>query len=425
MGELHGFCFDYALGLKKNGGTTASARGRMASSIATSTLDEFTHKLSEGLGKVSAKFVRDFVTGVHQCRSVNLTDVARSLHEDIELHATHKRLSRNLARSELTTHIADRLLEMGAAKVGPDTRLIVHTYDLNKRYAQRMEYLHGSGPDQGTGRGYHVCEIVASEPGSQDYVPLLTTLWSRHAPGYESDLDEITRAVRRVLKATDGRGILHMNEFLVSAEVLRGMVRDPELRFIAQVSRADHQLVYRRQTRDIGDLMADCPTPYGKTMFKLYPGDDSHPAIERSVFVHFGLMPVNLPDSERPLSLIVIKSNGWNGAANPEIPVVTTECGLRSREALTDLVTAYSSTLDVAQAHQQHKLGYNLADFRVLTYERLQLLMTLLQAVVFYDADLAHSTGLKMWMVSLRPHPGNHARDFLAPREFVATSTTE
>ena len=51
--------------------------------------------------------MKDMLVGIHQSRSVNLTEVARSLKEEIELHASHKRLSRNLARSELIDVVGD------------------------------------------------------------------------------------------------------------------------------------------------------------------------------------------------------------------------------------------------------------------------------------------------------------------------------
>lgn len=66
--------------------------------------------LSDGLGNVSSKFVRDMlVVGTHRSRSVNLTGIAGALGEGIEMHASHKRLSRNLAL--LGDHIRDFLLQ--------------------------------------------------------------------------------------------------------------------------------------------------------------------------------------------------------------------------------------------------------------------------------------------------------------------------
>ena len=53
-------------------------------------------ELGGDLGRVGYKFVRDMLVGMQRTRSVNLTDIAKSLNEDIRLHATHKRLSRNL-----------------------------------------------------------------------------------------------------------------------------------------------------------------------------------------------------------------------------------------------------------------------------------------------------------------------------------------
>ncbi|MEL7187701.1 MAG: hypothetical protein AAFN50_14900, partial [Pseudomonadota bacterium] len=91
--------------------------------------------LGSDLGRVRSKFVRDMLVGIQRSRSVNLTKIAKGLQEEIRLHATHKRLSRNLDDTELAEELADRLLMLGAAKVRRDTRLIVHMSSLNRKYS--------------------------------------------------------------------------------------------------------------------------------------------------------------------------------------------------------------------------------------------------------------------------------------------------
>ena len=93
------------------------------------------------LGRVDLKFVKNMLSGIWQTRSVNLTDIARSLNENIRLHATHKRLSRNLDNIELQERLSTGLLKMVAEHVRPDTRLIVHIYEITKKYASKIEFL--------------------------------------------------------------------------------------------------------------------------------------------------------------------------------------------------------------------------------------------------------------------------------------------
>ena len=62
-------------------------------------------ELGSDLGRVGYKFVRDMLVGIQRTRSVNLTDIAKSLNESIRLHATHKRLSRNLDNPALAAAV--------------------------------------------------------------------------------------------------------------------------------------------------------------------------------------------------------------------------------------------------------------------------------------------------------------------------------
>jgi hypothetical protein len=155
-------------------------------------LREFARDLAFGLGKVSAKFVEDALVGIYLAKSVNLTEVAHALDENIAIHATQKRLSRNLGQPELGRLIAIRLLTFAARRVRQDTLLAVHVRDLKKRYARQMQYLLPLDESATSdASGYRVCEIVACEPGTDRYTPIASHLWSSHAPSFVSDSAEV------------------------------------------------------------------------------------------------------------------------------------------------------------------------------------------------------------------------------------------
>ncbi|MGI9232491.1 MAG: hypothetical protein ACR2RD_02575, partial [Woeseiaceae bacterium] len=246
----------------------------MSSIESSLTTDRFAkHLCSErfgpDLGRVGFKFVRNMLVGIQRARSVNLTDVAKGLNEGIRLHATHKRLSRNLDNPALAANLSDRLLKLGAASVRPDTRLIVHLYELNKKYARKVEYLPEPGLDSDA--GFKVCEILASDPDSETYTPLLATVWSDKVPGYVSDAEEIKKALHRVARATDNKGMFYFDDQSMSGEFLQPIFDDPGFDFIAMVRDTEMDVFYRNESCPVQTLADSVQTPYGRTMFKLIP----------------------------------------------------------------------------------------------------------------------------------------------------------
>lgn len=354
------------------------------------------------------------IVGIHRSRSVNLTEIAAALNESISSHALHKRLSRNLAREELTLVLSDRLLYYSAGMVSDETRLVVISHGIDKPHARHMQYLNSHSGETGSESAYRVCEIVAHDLGSSTYFPLLTTLWSRHAPGFVSDTEEIQRAIDRVLAATEHRGVLAMDGYFLPQTTIMALIRNPEYQFVV-TGVGDVQ--YRRQVRDLGDLTEQCDTPFGGTMFKLSDDAETSMVEESLIFMHFGSLPIQLIDSNRPVSLVAIKTTRSSGETSRTASLLTSLPKSRSREAHMRVISTFLAIRDIADTLRNQKDAYHPHDFRVMTYGRLQLLMTLLQCVVIFEA---RSMSVQNQVASLQPIEGNYVRDFLLPGEVEA-----
>ena len=74
---------------------------------------------------MARRFVSEMIYGIQASQSVMLTEIGRSLDEDIALDKTHERLSRNLQRAELEEAVAHNVLAMAAGHVGEDTLLVI------------------------------------------------------------------------------------------------------------------------------------------------------------------------------------------------------------------------------------------------------------------------------------------------------------
>ena len=167
----------------------------------------FSGELSAGLGKVLSRFVEEMVFGLSAGGSVRLTEIGRALGEGCSLHATHKRLSRNLAAEGLEEHVRKKVLELGARRIGKDTLLVIDPSDLMKKYAEKMEYLAQirDASEKSMGRGYWLCKVVGCEVDSPEITPLAQVLWSQDAPDHMSENTEILKIVEQVHIPVIGR----------------------------------------------------------------------------------------------------------------------------------------------------------------------------------------------------------------------------
>ena len=353
-------------------------------------LSLFCETISQGLGKVAARFVRDMVTGIHRSRSVRLMDVARILDEKIPLHATHKRLSRNLTNAATGQAVAESLLHMACGRVNDNTRLILQFFDLEKRYAEKMEFL-SPLDDDGQGsvkRGYRLCEVIASDIGSHSFRPVALRPWSERAPTSADQASEILTLIQQVRRASNGNGLIMDRSPAPHPELLRELVRDRSCRFVLN-QQENIELIYRRRLYSGFELTDRCSTPYATTMYKLW-GD-----IDYAVFCHFGFLPVRLPDyPERPLFLVVVRFDLKHGTyPTPRILLLTSEPMRRNRLVLTRLVEAFLSTATIEADNRALKAQFRLSTVQVQKFDRLQTLLSLFECA-FHCAVLDETNDL-------------------------------
>ena len=116
----------------------------------------FMGELCNGIGCVASRFVEEAVFGISSSGSVRLTELGRALEETIAFHATHKRLSRNLADESLEHSIGSNVLKLGSKHINENTLLIVDPSDIQKKYAKKMQYLAQvrDGSQDTIGNGY-------------------------------------------------------------------------------------------------------------------------------------------------------------------------------------------------------------------------------------------------------------------------------
>ena len=157
------------------------------------------------------EFLGQMLFGIQASRDTLMSEIARSLQEDILAKKTQERLERHLATDGMDAKIHGSILCDAAPGIGGSTLVIVDPTDVQKEYADKMPYLakvwDGSKGRVGDNLGYTLCMAIACENGCRKIVPLMLRLWSSVHPEYVSENDEVEQVIGQIASTTNGRGI--------------------------------------------------------------------------------------------------------------------------------------------------------------------------------------------------------------------------
>ena len=129
----------------------------------------------------------------------------------------------------------------------------------------------------------------------------------------------------------------------------------------------DAEVEYRRRAVSVSQLRRNCSKPYGGWAYR-YDGDTG---VEDRFFLHYGVTAIHLPDVSRRLSLVAVESEEVNAA------FLSANDMRHSRWDTYKTVYTGLEAMEAAKAFRNYKDRFDLASFRVLTYERLRFLMLL------------------------------------------------
>ncbi len=126
--------------------------------------------------------------------------------------------------------------------------------------------------------GYWTNQVVASDVDSNEITPLYLSLYSQNSPNFTNENDEILKAIDQVGKAVQNRGIWVIN---------RGGDRDALFEPLLQKQR-DFIISM------VGTREEYCEDNQRQSQFNL----------------RYAFVPLQLPDMEAPLNIVVVKGFG-------------------------------------------------------------------------------------------------------------------
>jgi len=333
----------------------------------------FSAKIAAGLKRPAQKFVSQMLFGILAAKDIKLSNIARSLQEEIDLGKTETRLSRNVRARAVAERVTAALVHDGESRVKDDTVLAIDISDIAKQYAEKMEYLttvrDGSAQGELT-KGYWLLGVVGADVRGDRLTPLLMDLYSQDADGFESENTQILSAIDRVRPVTKGRGIWAIDRGGDRGRLLDGLLVRA-CRFVVRLKGDRNLKDAQGKTRN---SMAMAEGMRCREVVEIVTEDQGTRKRHR---VWMGCRRVRLPRREEWLTLVVVKGFG----EKPMLLLTDVEV-----KTLREVLEIYLTRWKIEESYRFLKSSYHIEDVRVRSYVGLRNMAALAMAAFYFLA---------------------------------------
>ena len=279
-------------------------------------IKNFSKKISEGIDKKKKRdFVFEMLYGLIASNSCFLSEIARSLKEEITLKALIKRLSRNLNEFNNDSEEGNSTYEDVRNKIifenyeneikdkiDDNTVFCFDPGDLAKQYTTKFEGI-DTIKDGSTGEfktGYHMIEVAGLTKNEKLPVPVYTRLFSAQEEGFVSVNEEYLKAIEYLGEKYQKEGIYALDRGFVDQKYFRKFI-DLGLSFVIRMTKKRD--IANAESGIIENVLKKSKRVKMKWNYKY----KDKKGITRVAYT--GYMKITIPDIEgKEFYLVVIKS---------------------------------------------------------------------------------------------------------------------
>lgn len=359
-------------------------------SLVQEKLSNFIKKITTGVNRPVAKFIRDMVSGICSSATPSVHGIAQHIQDRISTKKTSERLYRNLGRKGLFLFLIDALMDIVCPKLKDDSIIIVDESDIEKPYAKKMEgcKLVRNGSKGTETMGYNLLNIVACLDDGNGYrlLPISSDLISTEIE-LDSTKEIMFDRLNDILIKSNGRGVFVFDrgyddrkiiDYLVdngASFVIRGVGKRNILEDTTEVN-------FKKALKSL-ELIYELPG------YK--PGEKLRCGTRR-----IGVRTSGHPSgkaSSVEVSLVVGRrfKNGRQIGDDFYLICDFADPNLSEREIIQRAINAYNKRWRIEEVHRQMKQDLQWEKMLVRSYDKLKnlnMLMTLALYFIYSCRDL-------------------------------------
>jgi hypothetical protein len=323
-------------------------------------LANFSEKISNGLKRPESKFVTQMLYGILAGNKVHLSEIARSLNENITLKKTIDRLSRNLFHfSEKDTVMDNYISEVKKQIMEEQAVIVIDNSDITKPCSSKMEAI-SDVHDGSTGeirKGYFTVEAAVLSQDKKMPMPVYEKVFSSAEDGFVSMTHENLCCLKSLSAHFEKNCVRTLDRGFDANDYYRYFLKHDE-KFVIRAKK-NRNVIYRKKTQNIMDVA------------KLYKGNyrmdfmDQH---GRKTECKISCIPVKLCEfPNKELVLVVVYGFG------KEPMLLITNLEVTEKKKLCMIVAkVYLMRWRIEEYFKFKKQQFGLEDLRVMTLQSIR-----------------------------------------------------
>ena len=352
----------------------------------------FSKKVSEGVNKATTKFVMDMQYGLAKGGSCLISNIARSLDENIKLNYTIDRLCDNLSNmyQEEKEIIWNNYLNEVSKNIDKENAIVLFDdSDINKEYSKKLEDLDrvidGSSQDKKIVNGYHVCEATVLSMNNKQPMSIYSKIYSCKSKNFVSKNTYTLESIKAAENMIGEKFIGVFDRGYDDNKIFKYMSNNKH-EFVLRLD-DERILLFKGKKRSVGEV---AKTRKGKISYKAL-FDDSE---EYELMLSY--TKATLPANKEEYTLVIVY-----GLSEKSPMKLLTNINIKDKADVIKVVRLYLSRWRIEEHFRGKKQEYDFENMRVRTLESMNTLNMMLTIHLGHIAILADKIDKKLLTIKI------------------------
>ena len=350
----------------------------------------FSKKISNGVSHPTSKFVMDMQFGLAKSGSCLISEIARSLNEEIKLNYTIERLCDNLSNmyDEESNTIWNNYLKEVKKNVDLDNSIVLFDdSDINKEYSRKLEDLDrvidASSTDKRIVNGYHVCEATILTKNEKQPLSIYSKIYSCKSNNFESKNKYTMESIKAAEELVGDNFIGVFDRGYDDNKIIHYMSIH---KFVIRLD-DERVLLFKGKRHSVEEIAQGRK---GKIKMKALFDDNEEKELKISY------TKVKLPYNKKEYTLVIVY-----GLSEEHPMKLLTNLEYAKKENVIKIVRLYLSRWRIEEHFRGKKQEYDFENMRVRTLKSMNNLNMMLTIHLGYMAMLSDKIDKKLLVIKI------------------------
>ena len=352
-------------------------------------LINFSKKISVGVNNPTSKFIMDMQFGLAKSGSCLISEIARSLNEDIKLNYTIERLCDNLSNmyDDESNVIWNNYLKEVKKNVDLDNPIVLFDdSDINKEYSRKLEDLDrvidASSQDKRIVNGYHVCEATILTRNEKQPLSIYSQIYSCKSKNFESKNKYTMESINAAEDLVGDNFIGVFDRGYDDNKIIHYMSKH---KFVIRLD-DERVLLFKEKRHSVEEIAKGRK---GKIKMKVLFDDNE----EKELMISY--TKAKLPYNKKEYTLVIVYGLGENPMK------LLTNLEYAEKEDVIKIVRLYLSRWRIEEHFRGKKQEYDFENMRVRTLKSMNTLNMMLTIHLGYMAMLSDKIDKKLLVIKI------------------------